>query len=141
MPESTIDVLVVDDDPTAREMLSLTLQEAGYLVREACDGWEALSLIFHTSCRVVLTDFQMPRMNGLRLFEYLRAGWPRTSIIFMSAGPSDLAEAIIARGAHAWIRKPFADHILLAAVNSAIQFARRDINESEHQRRPSIGLL
>jgi len=141
MAEATIDVLVVDDDPIARELLSLSLQEAGYQVRVARNGLEALSMIRTTPCRVVLTDFQMPGMNGLQLFERLRAGWPQTRIVFMSAGPTDMAEAVLARGAHAWIKKPFRDHVLLETVRAAIQRVRNGPTDSASRGRLRLGLF
>ena len=141
MIESSLDVLVVDDDPVAREYLAHTLQEAGYKVREAGDGWEALSLIRSTPFRVVLTDLQMPRMNGLRLFEYLLAGWPGIATIFMSAGSADLAGSILARGASAWIKKPFDERIVLEAVHAAIHGVRGVVTHSEIVDRPGCGLF
>jgi len=141
MVESIIDVLVVDDDPIARGCLAQTLQEAGYKVREAGDGWEALSLIRSMPFRVVLTDLQMPRMNGLRLFEYLLVRWPNTATIFMSAGSADLADSILARGAHAWIKKPFEDRVVLEAVHAAIHCVRGGAQRAEIEDRPGCGLF
>ena len=66
-------VLTVDDSASVRQMVGYTLRNAGYEVREACDGRDALSK-FDASVRLVITDLNMPNMDGLALVKSIRAG-------------------------------------------------------------------
>lgn len=66
-------VLVVEDDPELREMLLYALRNRGYQVQEAGDGLQALHRLQHGSFDVVVTDFQMPRLDGLALLREVRA--------------------------------------------------------------------
>jgi two-component system chemotaxis sensor kinase CheA len=66
-------VLVVDDALTVRELQRTILERAGYKVRVACDGIEALALLAEHPSDLVLTDVEMPRMDGFALTEAIRA--------------------------------------------------------------------
>src|ERR1700739_4678345 len=68
----TCQVLVVDDDELVRTQLGSLLGLAGYAVHEATSGRDALRLLDTTSCEIVVTDWQMPDMNGLELCRALR---------------------------------------------------------------------
>jgi CheY-like chemotaxis protein len=79
-------VLLVDDEPTVRRFASRVLREAGYEVKEAVDGLEALALIrsgVGDLC-VVVSDIVMPRMNGVELLRSLSLERPRLPVILMS---------------------------------------------------------
>jgi two-component system, OmpR family, response regulator VicR len=82
-------ILVVDDEPEILELLQEMLQDEGYTVLTAVNGLVALELLAQTRVAIVLTDYMMPRMNGIELCTRLRAD-PRTAtmpIVLMSAAP------------------------------------------------------
>ncbi len=72
MPAPGAPVLVVDDDPGARELLRRTLESQGHRVREAQDGRAALERLAETRPSLILLDLQMPRMNGFEFLHELR---------------------------------------------------------------------
>ncbi len=67
-------VLVVDDDEISRSMLAFTLAQAGFEVLTAIDGLEALDVLRNSVCRLVIADWEMPRMDGLQLCQAVRRG-------------------------------------------------------------------
>ena len=80
-------VLVVDDEPTIREMLGLVLEMEGFHVVTAGDGFDALHVVANQPPAVVVTDLMMPNLDGYGLIERLRAAQvPVQGIIAMSAG-------------------------------------------------------
>ncbi|MBZ0164104.1 MAG: response regulator [Notoacmeibacter sp.] len=112
-------ILTIDDSASARQMISLTLAGAGYTVVEAADGSEGLSKA--TSCRIdaVLTDLNMPVMNGLDFIRAFRAHPASTGvpIVFLTteSDPEMRAQAKAA-GATGWIVKPFRQDQLVAVM-------------------------
>ena len=118
-------VLVVDDHADVRRVLSLILKSAGYNVREAYDGMEAVGEIKKQRYDAVLTDYLMPRMNGRQLMEACRTLCPTTPVIFMSGEFSDPAELLpreVAREcAYACLSKPLDARLLLYVVRNAVE--------------------
>jgi PAS domain S-box-containing protein len=113
-------VLVVEDEPAVRAMLSRTLAEAGYRVLEAGDGRGALDLLDAEPGQIdlVLTDVVMPRMSGPTLAAELRARCPGIPVIFISGYASEeRAPPLGGSGAPAaFLRKPISPEDLLRAV-------------------------
>ena len=116
-------VLSVDDSASMRQMVKLTLAGAGYTVLEAADGKEALSKIGDADVNMVLTDLNMPNMDGLTLIRELRklSAYRFTPIVFLTT-ESDEGKKTEARqaGATAWITKPFKQEQLLAVVKKVL---------------------
>lgn len=83
--ERTPTVLVVDDDPEHSRALAKVLARAGYRVRTAGDGREALTSLTECACDLVITDLRMPRMDGLDLLRHLRAMRPHVSVVVITA--------------------------------------------------------
>lgn len=112
-------VLTVDDAATMRKMISFTLKGAGHDVLEACDGAEALNLLQSRGVDLVITDVNMPNMDGITLTRRLRAlpHFRVTPIILLTteSAPEKKAEGKAA-GATGWIVKPFQQNQLLAIV-------------------------
>src|SRR5690349_10678681 len=98
-------LLLVDDDPTVREMIGRVLIETGYLVLLAANGQEALSLAAATEVDLVLLDLNMPVKNGWDTFERLTNENPVLPIIIITARPNQLFPAL-ASGVGALIEKP-----------------------------------
>jgi two-component system, chemotaxis family, chemotaxis protein CheY len=116
-------IITVDDSSTMRRMVSFTLKSAGYEVLEASDGAEALNLLRSRSVDMVITDVNMPNMNGIELTRQLRTllHCARTPIILLTT-ESDPAKKNEGRaaGATGWMVKPFNQEQLLAVVAKVV---------------------
>jgi two-component system chemotaxis response regulator CheY len=116
-------IITIDDAATMRKMISFTLKGAGHEVIEASDGVEALGIMRQSSVDMVITDVNMPRMDGLELTRQLRAqpAFARTPIILLTT-ESDPAKKLQGRaaGATGWIVKPFNQDQLLAIVSKVL---------------------
>ncbi|WP_044550026.1 response regulator [Azospirillum lipoferum] len=112
-------VMTVDDSRTMRDMVSFTLRGAGYDVVEAADGQQAMSAIATTKVDLVITDLNMPVMDGLTLIRKLRAiPAHRTLPILMLTTEADESKKSEGRaaGATGWIVKPFNPDKLVSVV-------------------------
>ncbi|HVI50206.1 MAG TPA: response regulator [Candidatus Sulfotelmatobacter sp.] len=116
-------ILSVDDSASMRQMVKLTLTSAGYQVLEAVDGQDALSKAKAGGINMVLTDLNMPNMDGLSLIRELRTlpSFKGIPIIFLTT-ESDAAKKNEAKtaGATAWIVKPFQQDQLLSVVKKVL---------------------
>ncbi|WP_247892131.1 response regulator [Azospirillum sp. Sh1] len=111
--------MTVDDSRTMRDMVSFTLRGAGYEVVEAADGQQAMSAIAATKVDLVITDLNMPVMDGLTLIRRLRAiPAHRTLPILMLTTEADESKKAEGRaaGATGWIVKPFNPDKLVSVV-------------------------
>src|SRR3712207_5279569 len=99
-------ILVVDDDPDIRALLTELLEGEGFHVTTAANGREALDRIGEHRPRLALLDLQMPVMNGWELLAHLRQARAAVPVIFMSAGARVRAEAE-RHGADGYLAKPF----------------------------------
>ena len=85
-------ILLVEDDPTVREVMGELLKALGYDLRVACDGPEALEVLGTAKFDLVLTDHSMPGMTGLELAKEIRRVVPDLPLVLLTgAGPSGLA--------------------------------------------------
>ena len=114
-------VLIVDDSTMLRDMLNYALNEGGYSdITEAVDGVDALEKINGPEFDVIITDVNMPRMDGLTLIQELRKipAYAKKPILVLTTERSDEMKAKgKAAGATGWIVKPFVPEQLLKAVN------------------------
>lgn len=112
-------ILAVDDSKTMREMVHFTLKGAGYEVVEAEDGKAALSAIAGVKVDAVITDLNMPNMNGFELIRALRANpaYKFTPILMLTTeGDDSKKQEGKAAGATGWIVKPFNPEKLVEVV-------------------------
>jgi two-component system, chemotaxis family, chemotaxis protein CheY len=112
-------VLTVDDSRTMRDMLMLALAEAGYHVVQADDGVHGLEVLQNEVPDVIITDINMPRLDGFGFIEGVRKlERHRATPILVLTTESDDAKKNKARqaGATGWIVKPFDPHKLVDAV-------------------------
>lgn len=112
-------ILVVDDSPSIRQMVQVTLKSASYQVSTAEDGQAALDMCKRMQFDFVVTDQNMPRMDGLTLIKSLRNLTPykRTPIVVLTTEASDSMKAQgRAAGATGWMIKPFDPQKLLAVA-------------------------
>lgn len=110
--------LVVDDSRAVRMILSRTMKDLGYEVREAANGKEALALVEAAVGRIslVLADWNMPEMNGLELLKGLRRNPALSSLaVIMVTTETELDQmaAALEAGANEYVMKPFTREILL----------------------------
>jgi two-component system chemotaxis response regulator CheY len=116
-------IMTVDDSATVRQMTGLVLRGAGYEVIEAVDAIDALSKLNGQKLHLVLTDINMPKMDGLELTRQLRAKpeYKFVPIVLLTteSQPEKKQEGKAA-GATAWIVKPFQPDQLLAVVKKVI---------------------
>lgn len=112
-------ILAVDDSTSMRQMVVFTLKGAGYQVTEAADGQAALDLAKSQKFDLVLSDVNMPRMDGIALAKELRSlpDFKFTPILMLTteAGLNKKQEGKAA-GATGWIVKPFNPEQLLATI-------------------------
>ncbi len=116
-------IMTVDDSASVRQMVGFTLKNAGYGVVEASDGQDALSKLNGTPVQMVITDLNMPRLDGLGLIKALRAtaGYKFIPIIMLTTESQDaMKQQGRAAGATGWIVKPFKPEQLLAVVKKVI---------------------
>ena len=100
-------VLVVDDDESLRRVTEVQLQQGGYQVRTAACGRDALELLQKGPVEVVVTDLKMPGMSGLDLLKRIRADYPETVVIMVTAfGTIETAVEAMRAGAYDYVTKP-----------------------------------
>lgn len=112
-------ILAVDDSKSLRQMVTFTLKGAGHQVEEAEDGVEALEMASRATYDLVLTDVNMPRMDGLQLIQKLRQlpGYKLTPLITLTTEMSDTKKKQGKEaGATGWIVKPFDPDKLLEVI-------------------------
>ncbi|MCX5784448.1 MAG: ATPase, T2SS/T4P/T4SS family [Elusimicrobia bacterium] len=117
-------VMVVDDIPIIRLLLRKALEAQGYEVKEAVDGEEALTSIAAQSPDLLISDINMPHMNGLDLIKGIRQGLGITDmpIIILTTETSDESQELALQlGADDYITKPFKQNIVVARVNAALR--------------------
>jgi len=87
--DSKLRILVVDDEPSLRASLSISLRELGYEVRSAADGFSALSEMRSTVPDILISDLNMPGMSGFELLSVVRRRFPAIPVIAMSGAFPD----------------------------------------------------
>lgn len=115
--------LIVDDSVTMRQMVSFTLKEAGYTVLEGENGEDALKKLGASSVDIVITDLNMPVMDGMTLIRNLRSRpATRTTPVLMLTTESQDAKKLEgkAAGATGWIVKPFHPEQLLKVLAKVV---------------------
>jgi two-component system, chemotaxis family, chemotaxis protein CheY len=101
-------ILIVEDDSALRKLYSFLLTQYGYTISEAEDGLQALEQIAHYPCDLVITDMNMPFMDGLELLRVIRRDYPSIHVILISAfGSRELEQNALRIGADEYISKPF----------------------------------
>ncbi len=111
------DILIVEDDPSLSEALTDTLEIAGYRTIAAGDGAEALVRLAESPVRLVISDVQMPKVNGMNLLERVKADYPEIPVLLMTAyGTIENAVQAMRAGACDYLVKPFAAEDLVEHV-------------------------
>lgn len=120
----TQSVLVVDDEPSILLALEFMMKNAGYEVRTARDGAEALAALAHSTPDLILLDVMMPPPDGYDVCQRVRADprWRDTRIIMLTARGRDVErEKGLALGADDYVTKPFSTRELMAKVREMLK--------------------
>ena len=114
-------IMTVDDSASVRQMVAFTLKSAGYAVVEAVDGRDAVAKLRVSPVHMVITDLNMPNMNGIELTRAIRGDAVHRfiPIVLLTTESQDgKRQEGRAAGATGWIVKPFKPEQLLAVVKS-----------------------
>jgi two-component system chemotaxis response regulator CheY len=116
-------ILAVDDSSSLRQMVAFSLKAAGYQVVEAVDGQDGLEKAKQQTVDLVLTDQNMPKMDGLSLIKALRGlpAYQKVPILMLTTESSDeMKSKGRAAGANGWLVKPFDPQRLIEVVKKVI---------------------
>ena len=116
-------ILTVDDSASVRQMIKMTLSGAGYQVTEAVNGADGLAKAQACTVDLVVTDLNMPIMNGLGLIQELRKlpAYCGVPVIFLTTeSDADIKKQAKAAGATGWITKPFQQDQLVSIVKKVL---------------------
>ena len=110
----------MEDDRLNRNLICKVLRDEGHLV-EANDGAEALELLYEQRFDLVITDFVMPRLNGLKFVEHLHPLQPRLPIIFITGYLSPISGKAILDNVAEFLPKPFELDVLRSTVQRLLE--------------------
>lgn len=116
-------IMIVDDSASLRQVVSIALKGAGYDTIEACDGRDALAKLDGTKIHLIISDVNMPNMDGISLVKEVKRhpSYKFTPVIMLTTESQEGKKAEgQAAGAKAWVVKPFQPQQMLAAVAKLI---------------------
>jgi DNA-binding NtrC family response regulator len=125
---SHANVLVVEDDPRARELMSALLIDMGYQVTSTENGDEALRYLYsEEACDVILSDVVMPGMSGVELARRCQEARPGLPVVLISGKPEGIASAM--RSPSLALAKPFTRGRLSEMLDTALGVRLRDSSD------------
>lgn len=132
-------ILVVDDELSMREFISILLEREGYEVLTAADAATALSRLAASDIDLVISDVQMPGLNGLELLAKIKERTPETAVLLITAF-STAGQAVEAMklGAYDYLAKPFKVDEIKILVQNALE--KRDLKRENRQLREKAGV-
>jgi DNA-binding NtrC family response regulator len=137
-------ILIVDDEPSIRKVLSAHLRRAGHDVEAVGDGADAIRVLEDDVFNVVISDLKMPQVGGMALLEWIQSNQPGLPVILITAhGTVDSAVEAIKRGAFDYVTKPFDQDEIAGVVTKALateaRNARRHVEADPHGNFGMIG--
>ncbi len=121
-------ILVVEDEDSVRNLLLRKLTRAGYTAVGAANGIDALALLREQCFGIVMSDINMPQLNGLELLQIIRETYPDVVVIIVTAyGDLDHAIAAMRLGASDYVVKPFDLDQMINAVRQALRLRQRNV--------------
>jgi DNA-binding NtrC family response regulator len=114
-------ILVVEDDVIIRTSIRDVLKKEGYEVEEASDGAQAVGLLHARRFDLVISDFVMPRMDGLKVVEQVHSMSPQTPVIFLTGYLSRKSAEALLHGMAEFIQKPVTFELLVAMVQRLLR--------------------
>lgn len=116
-------IMIVDDSTTLRQVVSISLKGAGYDVIEGCDGKDALAKLTGQKVHLVISDVNMPNMDGITFVKELKTKpeYKFTPVIMLTTEAGEDKKSLgQAAGVKAWVVKPFKPEQMLNAVSKLI---------------------
>jgi two-component system chemotaxis response regulator CheY len=116
-------IMIVDDSASLRQVVGIALTGAGYDIVEACDGKDALSKLNGDKVHLIISDVNMPNMDGITFVKELKKlpAYKFTPVIMLTTESQEAKKAEgQAAGAKAWVVKPFQPQQMLAAVSKLV---------------------
>jgi two-component system, NtrC family, response regulator PilR len=118
-------ILVVDDEQSLREVLSIMLKRTGYAVTSVADGEEAIELLNKDIFDLVITDLRMPRIDGMEVLKAAKSASPETVVLIITAFASaDSAVEAMKQGAYDYLTKPFQVDEVQLIIRNALEKRR-----------------
>lgn len=117
-------ILIVDDSESIRELVGLTLESSGYKVDKGVDGLDALKFLDGREINLVITDLNMPNMDGIQFISEVRKreGYSTIPILMLTTESlQSKKEEAKAAGATGWIVKPFVQEKLLEVIKKVMR--------------------
>ncbi len=125
-------ILLVEDSPTQAMQLKLLLESGSHKVTSCDDGVPALELLASGTCELVITDLELPVMNGLDLIRKMKADFPQVPAVLITGhGSERLAAEALKVGATAYVPKSMVDELLLGTVEDVLGVMRTDLRYAE----------
>ena len=128
--------LIVDDEPRLRQVLVRVMRADGFLVDEASDGLDAIRRMESHPATLILTDIEMPGMDGFSLLREVRSRWPDAAVMMISGnGDVQTAVSCLSVGALDYLTKPFHLEEVRARITSVLERRRLVLENREYQTR------
>ena len=108
-------ILLIDDDEEIRELITMGLESAGFIVIAAENGYDGLDVFHREAPDLIVTDIKMPRMDGIEMIQGIRKIDTDIPII-VSSGFNDTQQAAINAGANGFLSKPFRSKNLIETI-------------------------
>ena len=119
-------VMLVDDDASLLDIVSMAMEDAGYCVVTASDGVEAINCMEETPVDLVISDVNMPQLDGFSLVRRMRASGNQAPVLLLTSRDSEVDEALgLDLGADDFMTKPFSTRVLLARVAALVRRHQR----------------
>jgi two-component system response regulator PilR (NtrC family) len=131
-------ILIVDDEESLREFLSIMLHREGYQVDTAVDGGQAAAHLREHSYDLVISDINMPRMGGMELLRHIKERTPETVVLMITAfSTTEQAVEAMKQGAYDYITKPFKNEEIRLVVKNALE--RRELRQENLALKEELG--
>ncbi|MGA1825506.1 MAG: response regulator [bacterium] len=119
MVDKTLDILVVEDNQVERLLICNILRDHGDTVSEACNGKKAIDMIAEKNYDLVITDMQMPLLDGLEVLKYVKQHKPRIEVIVLTGvGSIENAVSAMSLGARDYLQKPISKNIIISKLET-----------------------
>lgn len=126
-------VLAIDDDPSARKLVKVNLENRGFIVDDVPGGTEAIRYLKQTQPDVVILDLVMPDIDGIDVCIWLRAQSDVPIIVLSAYDKEDLMIRALNAGADDYVTKPFSPAVLLARLQAVLRRASRHLRRRTEQ--------
>ena len=128
--EAKLNVLVVDDNNCIREILTALLSQRGYRCESAANGIEAMQKVRQSNFDAVITDLQMPEMDGIVLTRELRQHFSDLPVMIMTGQPDDsVVESAMSAGAKEFVSKPFEISELMMRLHQMLHIRKPTVKQ------------